>query len=77
MQVYRPHLISEEEMMKFHADDYVHFLQHVTPDNMQHHLPEMKRYLVDTVKWTEDPVCRYNVDVDCPVFDRLFKYCQT
>lgn len=62
MQVYRPRLISETEMMKFHADDYIHFLQHVTPDNMHDYAQELKKY---------------NLDVDCPVFDGLFKYCQT
>jgi histone deacetylase 1/2 len=61
LEIYRPTLMSEEQMTKFHADDYVHFLQHVTPDN-QHDYP------------TE--LSRYNLDVDCPVFDGMFKFCQ-
>jgi len=61
MEIYRPSLISEDQMTKFHSDDYVHFLQHVTPDNMHEYSTELSRY---------------NVDVDCPVFDGLFKFCQ-
>jgi histone deacetylase 1/2 len=61
MEIYRPHLISQEEMSRFHADDYVHFLSHVTPDNSQDYAREINRY---------------NVDVDCPVFAGMFKFCQ-
>jgi len=61
MEIYRPHLISEEEMTMFHADDYIHFLQHVSPDNQAEYTQELQRY---------------NADVDCPVFDGLFKFCQ-
>jgi len=61
MEIYRPHLISEEEMTMFHADDYIHFLQHVSPDNQTEYTQELQRY---------------NADVDCPVFDGLFKFCQ-
>lgn len=61
LEVYRPHPVGEQEMVRFHADDYVHFLQHVNPDNMHEHLAELQRY---------------NVDVDCPVFDGLFRFCQ-
>lgn len=48
-------------MTKFHSDDYVHFLQHVTPDNKKRYGREERRY---------------NMDEDCPVFYGLFKYCQ-
>jgi histone deacetylase 1/2 len=61
MEIYRPSLIAEEQMTAFHADDYVHFLKHVTPDN--------------TIEYQRELI-RYNVDVDCPVFDGLFKFCQ-
>lgn len=61
MEIYRPHLISEEEMTRFHADDYVHFLQHVNPDNLSEYNHE---------------VIKYNCDVDCPIFDGLWKFCQ-
>mmetsp|Transcript_7247 Transcript_7247/g.13743 ORF Transcript_7247/g.13743 Transcript_7247/m.13743 type:complete len:437 (-) Transcript_7247:65-1375(-) len=61
MDIFRPHLISEQDMARYHADDYVHFLMNVTPENMGEYAREL---------------ARYNVDVDCPVFDGLFKFCQ-
>ncbi len=50
MEIYRPTLMSEDQMTKFHSDDYIHFLQHVTPDNMNEYSTEL---------------ARYNADVDC------------
>lgn len=61
MTVLRPVLLPEEEMLKFHADDYVHFLRHVTPDKAHEYEQEMQRY---------------NTEEDNPIFDGLFKYCQ-
>lgn len=61
MEIYRPQLISEEEMTLFHADDYINFLQHVNQDNTAKYAKELQKY---------------NIDVDCPVFDGLFKFCQ-
>ena len=61
LEIYRPTLMSEEQMTKFHADDYIHFLQHVTLDNHLDYGTEQQRY---------------NLDVDCPVFDGMFKFCQ-
>lgn len=61
MEVFRPHLVAEQDMTMFHTDDYIHFLHLISPDNQVDYEREMTRY---------------NVDVDCPVFDGLFKYCQ-
>jgi histone deacetylase 1/2 len=61
MEIYRPALVTEDQMSMFHTDDYVHFLQTVTPDNQTEYSKELHRY---------------NMDVDCPVFDGLFKFCQ-
>eukprot|EP00466_Bigelowiella_natans_P007278 jgi/Bigna1/57963/fgenesh1_pm.42_\ len=61
MEIYRPDLVEDEMMTMFHSDDYVHFLQSVTPDNMNDYSRELQRY---------------NMDVDCPVFDGLYKFCQ-
>ncbi len=33
MEIFRPHLIQENEMTLFHADDYINFLQNVRPVN--------------------------------------------
>ncbi len=32
-QVFRPELLTAEEMTYFHTDEYVEFLRHITPDN--------------------------------------------
>ncbi|KAJ4460666.1 putative Histone deacetylase 1 [Paratrimastix pyriformis] len=61
MEIYRPPLAAPGEMKSFHADAYVDFLQHVTPDNAH----EFRDHLL-----------RFNVGEDCPVFDGVFRYCQ-
>lgn len=61
LEIYRPSLLAEEALTMFHTDDYVHFLQHVNPDNLNQYSMELSRY---------------NVDVDCPVFDGLYQFCR-
>ena len=46
-------------MTQFHTDEYVDFLQKVTPDNMDGYAKEQGKY---------------NVGDDCPVFDGLFDF---
>ncbi|OLN81864.1 Histone deacetylase RPD3 [Colletotrichum chlorophyti] len=48
------------EMTQFHTDEYIDFLQKVTPDNMDAYQKEQGKY---------------NVGDDCPVFDGLFEFC--
>lgn len=48
------------EMTQFHTDEYIDFLQKVTPDNMDSYQREQSKY---------------NVGDDCPVFDGLFEFC--
>ena len=48
------------EMTQFHTDEYVDFLQKVSPDNMDNYAREQGKY---------------NVGDDCPVFDGLFEFC--
>jgi histone deacetylase 1/2 len=47
-------------MTQFHTDEYIDFLQKVTPDNMESFSKEQGKY---------------NVGDDCPVFDGLFEFC--
>lgn len=47
-------------MTQFHTDEYVEFLNKVTPDNMDAYTKEQGRF---------------NVGDDCPVFDGLFEFC--
>jgi histone deacetylase 1/2 len=48
------------EMTQFHTDEYIDFLQKVTPDNMESYAREQQKY---------------NVGDDCPVFDGLYEFC--
>merc|ERR1711892_1039648 len=34
MQIYRAARTSQEDMTRFHSDDYIKFLKHIRPDNM-------------------------------------------
>ncbi|XP_012214985.1 histone deacetylase 3 [Linepithema humile] len=60
MQIYRPYRASTHDMCRFHSEDYVEFLQRVTPQNLQGYT----KYLT-----------HFNVGDDCPVFDGLFDFC--
>ncbi|OCK85011.1 hypothetical protein K432DRAFT_422138 [Lepidopterella palustris CBS 459.81] len=60
MEIYRAKPASRYEMTQFHTDEYVDFLQKVTPDNMDNFSKEQGKY---------------NVGDDCPVFDGLFEFC--
>ncbi|KAK5149436.1 hypothetical protein LTR04_007064 [Oleoguttula sp. CCFEE 6159] len=60
MEIYRAKPASKYEMTQFHTDEYVDFLQKVTPDNMDNYAKEQGKY---------------NVGDDCPVFDGLFEFC--
>lgn len=61
METFRPQLIKQADITKFHSDDYVNFLSTVTPDNMSLYVRQLQRF---------------NVGEDCPVFDDLFRYVQ-
>ena len=60
MEVYRPYRATEADMERFHASDYIDFLQRVTPDNVH----DFSKHL-----------SRFNVGDDCPVFDGLYDFC--
>ncbi|KAH8031122.1 hypothetical protein HPB51_012842 [Rhipicephalus microplus] len=57
----RPHKATQEEMTKYHSDDYIRFLRSIRPDNMSEYNKQMQRF---------------NVGEDCPVFDGLYEFCQ-
>ena len=61
MEVYRPAAASDDELTRFHSDEYIEFLRLITPDNQHEHLRQLKRY---------------NVGEDCPVFDGLYQFCK-
>jgi len=39
----RPHKATQEEMTKFHSDDYIKFLRSIRPDNMSEFNKQMQR----------------------------------
>jgi histone deacetylase 1/2 len=63
MSVYRPHLASASEMAAFHTEDYVSFLNRISPDNLRNFTAAMSKF--NAGEFT-----------DCPVFDGLFEFCQ-
>ncbi|CAF4886179.1 histone deacetylase 3 [Pieris napi] len=60
MQIYRPYRASAHDMCRFHSEDYIEFLQNVTPQNIQSYSKDL---------------LHYNVGDDCPVFEGLFDFC--
>ncbi|KAJ8324605.1 histone deacetylase [Batrachochytrium dendrobatidis] len=62
MTVYSPRLATDEELTEFHTDDYIDFIQRVSPDNIQNY----SKFL-----------SRFNIGVeDCPVFEGLYDFCK-
>jgi histone deacetylase HOS2 len=61
MEIYSPRMATQRELETFHDDDYIDFLAHVTPDN---------------VNKFSDALSRFNIGDDCPIFDSLFEYCK-
>uniref|UniRef100_A0A7S3R8B8 Histone deacetylase n=2 Tax=Dunaliella tertiolecta TaxID=3047 RepID=A0A7S3R8B8_DUNTE len=61
LEVFRPVRATEKAMSAFHAPDYIDFLKNVTPDNQEDFAQQMRQYAIAS---------------DCPIFDRMFEYCQ-
>jgi len=60
MEIYRAKPATRLEMTQFHTDEYIDFLQKVSPENMENYQREQTKF---------------NVGDDCPVFDGLFEFC--
>ncbi|KAI3318485.1 hypothetical protein HD806DRAFT_511785 [Xylariaceae sp. AK1471] len=60
MEIYRAKPATRLEMTQFHTDEYIDFLQKVSPENMDNYQREQTKF---------------NVGDDCPVFDGLFEFC--
>jgi len=63
MEVYRPHLASAQEMLQFHSESYLAFLQRVSPESTRQLTAQMQRFNMGEY-------------TDCPIFDGIFEYCQ-
>jgi histone deacetylase 3 len=60
MKMYLPSAASRADMCRFHSEDYIDFLQKVTPSNVE----EFAKFFQ-----------QYNVMEDCPIFDGLYEFC--
>ncbi|RHZ55980.1 hypothetical protein Glove_408g12 [Diversispora epigaea] len=60
MEVLTPHRASFRQMTRFHTDEYINFLERVTPINVE----ELSQQQT-----------RFNVGEDCPIFEGLFEFC--
>lgn len=63
MEVYKPKMSTNQQMQKFHSEDYVDFLSKINPDNMKMYTSLMQKHNVGEY-------------TDCPVFDGLYEFCQ-
>ncbi|KAJ1970985.1 histone deacetylase [Dimargaris xerosporica] len=61
MDIYHTRRATDEEIREFHADDYVDFLQRVTPANATQ--------MVKTFS-------QFNIGDDCPIFTGMYDFCQ-
>jgi len=60
MQVFRPYVATAHDMARFHSEEYIEFLQRVTPQN---------------IRGFTKSLTHFNVGDDCPVFDGLYDFC--
>ncbi|KAI7866395.1 hypothetical protein BDF14DRAFT_1812761 [Spinellus fusiger] len=67
LDIVKPERTTAFQMTRFHSDEYINFLQSVTPDNLE--LLAMQHGSL------EQGIARFNVGEDCPVFEGLFEFC--
>jgi len=60
MKVYKPYAANETDLMRYHTEEYVEFLQRVSPHNIEGFAKSFKSF---------------NVGEDCPVFDGIYEFC--
>ncbi|KAI8048802.1 hypothetical protein BDF22DRAFT_729552 [Syncephalis plumigaleata] len=60
MSIVRPERATARQMTRFHTDEYIDFLQRVTPETADNFIVQQ---------------ARFNVGEDCPIFDGLFEFC--
>ncbi|OBA22715.1 hypothetical protein METBIDRAFT_36343 [Metschnikowia bicuspidata var. bicuspidata NRRL YB-4993] len=60
MDLYEPRAATKDELMAFHSEDYVEFLQRITPEL--------------AAKMDTDKLAQFNIGDDCPIFDGMYAY---
>jgi histone deacetylase 1/2 len=89
MEVYKPKLVTADELTQFHSDDYINFLRIISPGNFLIFTslisssfplfpppPLSSTHPLDNMGEYTRQLQRFNVGEDCPVFDGIFEFCQ-
>ncbi|KAK8820113.1 hypothetical protein WA577_006181 [Blastocystis sp. JDR] len=63
LEVYKPHKASPEELMEFHSEDYIRFMQRINPGIIDDYKEQMMKFA-------------FSNESDNPVFDGMFDFCQ-
>lgn len=58
---YYEDIVKSIDFTKFHSDEYIDFLETVTPENTQ--------YLTEQLMY-------FNINEDCPIFDNIYDFCK-
>lgn len=58
---YYPDVTESIDFTKFHSDEYIDFLKHVTPENQ---------------KMLTEQLIMFNINDDCPIFEGLYDFCK-
>lgn len=84
MSHFEPVRLAREEMVKFHAEDYIDFLQEVRPQHQQllnaaanpDDEDDSAAVSAADIEAIATSFRKFGVDGDCPIFDGLYKYCE-
>lgn len=60
MDLYTPRKATKDELLQFHSEDYINFLESITPQA--------------TAKLPDKILAQFNIGDDCPVFDGMYDY---
>ena len=61
MSIFRPRLLGQADLCKFHDREYISFLKNISPDNMKDKVDALKKFAVGE---------------DCPIFDGIYEFSQ-
>ena len=59
MKIYKPKIASKQDLMKFHSEPYLNFLEKITRETIQDNIEDMKQF---------------SVGQDCPVFEGVYEF---
>ena len=74
MQVYRAKRATKGDMTRFHSDEYIDFLEKVTPETSEALTGGGVRCESESIFWWH-PLISGLTGEDCPAFEGLFEFC--